>query len=140
MAFLGRYPFGGIVPLPFVAKAGPDGVPTEPDAAPSVVIYSDSAIVMQKFLPIVDRYSVTAFFLLPLFIGADFAAGRYRAEFNYVIGGTAYRQTAEFEVLTLGHRDGTLVGLYVMEMPYADYAVGLSSSGRVTKMRNPRSV
>lgn len=139
MSFLGRYLKGDVVSLAFQSKTAA-GVPTLPDAVPSVIIYSDTASLKTKFVPVQDRYVLTAFFLLPLFLDANFAAGRYHAVFNYSISGTPLRETYEFEVLSLGGGDGAGIALAMMEMPHADYAVQWAQGGRIKKLRNPRSV
>lgn len=139
MSFLGRYPLGGTAPLAF-QSVDASGNPTLPDAPPGLVVYSDAGPVKRAAVPCLDRFRVSAFFFLPLFLDGDFAAGRYHAAFSYLLSGTPFRQEKEFEVMACGDAKGPTVGLYMMEMPTADYALTLTGAGGIGRLRNPRSL
>ena len=137
--FSGRYAKGELVQLGF-ACVDVNDIPAFPDAVPSLIVYSDSAIVETRFVPCEARYVLTGYFQVPLQISSLYSTGRHRAVFNYTLSGTTYFQTAEFEVLGMGDADGAGIALHVMDMPHADYALMLSEQGRIKRMRNPRSV
>lgn len=139
MSFCGRYPLGETVPLAFLSQNA-SGVPSLPDAVPSILIYSDSGAMKKGFVPAYDRYSVTGLFLLPLFLDADFAQGRYHAVMDYAISGNAYRAQHDFEVLGCGDSGGRVLALGMMELPSAGYALPYTERGIIKKLRNPRSV
>ena len=135
--FLGRLQLGDLLPLVFSTTDASD-TPTLPDAPPSVIIYNDSGAIIQKLLPVVDRYIVTGLFFLPVIIDNQFAAGRHRVLFSYMLSSTAYAKTAEFEVLSSGGTDGMASAMHMFQLPNVDYAVIASNRGRIKRFRNPR--
>lgn len=138
MPYLGRYRLGDTVLLPLVT-ADANGTPTLPVRAPTVEVFSSSAQVANLPMPINDRYGVTAFFLLPVRLTSSYAAGPYRATYNWnLAGGYQGFQEDTFEVLAGGHADGVVQSMFWAEFPHAKFLMHHLESGTVVFGRNPR--
>jgi hypothetical protein len=136
--YLGRYLKGDVVPVEFTTKNA-SGVPTVPDAVPSAIVYDGDGVVTGFQVPAHDQLVLTGFFLYPLFLGGDYAAGNYRVLCSWVISSTNYAEEKTFEVVAAGHRDGPGLALSMFSAPSgAEYALMHLRSGRVKKHRNPR--
>lgn len=137
MDYRGRYILGDTVPLTCLCVTSA-GVPTEPDKAPSVAVWSGSALVLTARMPVCERFAQTGYFLYPLRLDALFGAGAYRYAATYTISGTAGGVAGSFEVVAGGHPDGAGLSMYYYARPTSSYIVLHVAAGRLIRRRNPR--
>ena len=138
MPYLGRHYLGATVPV-YLLTVNASGTPTVPDDAPVVEIWSSSALVTTKKMPVHDRYAATGLFLLPLRLDSNFSAGRYRLAYRYDVGSHTGLEEDVLEVLPGGHSDGAVQSMCWAEFPHAHYLVHHLESGTVVFGRNPKS-
>lgn len=133
---LGRYQLGQTVHL-FLACRNGSGVLTAPDDAPVARVYSGSALVESRRMPVRDRRLVTGWFHLPLFLGSAYAAGPHAVSLHYLLSGTPYVEPVAFTVAAGGHADGQITSMYFYRRPHADYVVHGTERGKILKGKNP---
>lgn len=138
MAYRGRYQLGQHLPIMVLAR-GSDETPGVPTDTPRATIYSPAGAVVMFFdLPVVDRYSQTGLFGMPLRLGADFATtGLYRAEYHYLIGSYYGIEEDGFEIVAGGNADGSVISMYYYDRPHAKFIVQELDSGKLRQGRNP---
>jgi hypothetical protein len=143
MTHLGNYQLGDHVRLVCECKTS-SGVPTEPDSAPTVSVFSPTAtIINNKTIPPLDRYNATGVFSYELFLGAStwvpglFAAGKLWVLYNWVIAGVSGADIDCFDILAGGHANGSVIAMHWLEKPHGNYIVMQLNSGRLIKRRNP---
>jgi hypothetical protein len=141
--FLGRFHLGDTVCIPLTANTSA-GVPTSPDAVPGCIVYDSSNVVQAVGnMPMVDRYGLAglaiSFFMFPLFLGSEFAAGNYRALKVWAIT-DPFAEEDTFEVATAGNKDGPGLGLGQFSVGELQNVLMTCASGRVKKLRNPRAL
>lgn len=114
-------------------------VPSEPTAAPTLSIYSDSARVVGGLtIPPADRYGSPGYFQRKVFLDGRFTTGQYRAVMRYTIG--AYEGVAvdTFEIVPGGDAAGTPIAMYFYRRPNCDWVIQQTDAGTILKRRNPR--
>jgi hypothetical protein len=140
--YLGRYQLGETVGLLLQTKNAVQ-TPTVPDNPPQAVIWKpDGTKYLSKEMPVIDRYSQTGLFLLPLFLGLGHVTGHYRVTYTYYITATTYHGLEEdaFEVVAGGHTDGRVIAAHFLVKPDRTVIVQQYDSGRVKAGRNPKIV
>lgn len=136
--YLGRYDRGSEVLLVVSCENG-TGVVTAPDDAPTVEVFD---LVGKKLtegkVPASDTRSTPGLFRFPLFLGANFAPGKYRSVVRYLLSGVAYSRILSFDVTAGGDPAGAVISMHQFEKPDARYLVHSTDSGKIFKGRNPR--
>jgi len=138
MTYLGRYQLGQELVVS-LACLDADGVATLPDRPPRMKIWSSSAKVVNKDIPIMDRYGTTGYFSFRQFLGSDFAAGWYTVILLYTLASGTHVgvQAGSFEVVAGGHSDGNIISMCYYTRPHADFCVTHLDSGKIQQRRNP---
>lgn len=138
MSYRGRYQLGQEIPLG-VLTVNASGAPSFPTTAPHMDVFSGSAkVVSGKLLPVVDRGGQTGYFHYPLYLGPQFAAGRYSVVYRYLVGTYLGQVEDTFEVIAGGDDEGEVLAMHWFERPQADFVVQQLSSGKLVRGRNPR--
>lgn len=137
--YLGRWQQGQEAPYWFLCKNA-SGVPTDPDAVPTVDIYlaNTGLIVGAKGVPILDPVPTTGFFAGFVYLNENYPAGLYTLVFRYLISGSRYSDFSTFEVVPGGDPTGQILAMTYFHQPQADYYVQQRSSGRIYRGQNPR--
>lgn len=138
--YLHRYQLGETIGLLLACKDG-SNTPVVPDNPPQAVLWApDDTKLLQKEMPILDRYSTTGLFLLPVFLGHQFTTGSYRVTYNWTSGSGTYTGMSEdgFEIVAGGHEDGRVIATHFFQRPDATFVVQQYDSGKVKASRNPK--
>ena len=136
MSYRGRYQLGQSIPL-LLQCVNASGVPTVPDAAPTLEVWSSSAKVQSLLIPVIDRYQVTGLFTYTLFLDQSYAAGGYRAVFSWRSGTFRGLTVDHIEVLAGGDGRGAVIAMHYYLRPHARFLVQELNSGLLIKGRNP---
>jgi hypothetical protein len=132
-----RYMLGRRVPVR-VQCVDANGVPTNPDDAPTVKFF-DSAGNLDRTLRLEPmRPAGSAVFGVDAFLGPDFAAGFYAWLATWAISASARAANGVFEVIPGGHEKGGYQRLEPFYPPQADYLVGETESGAIEFLKNPQ--
>lgn len=134
--YLGRHQLGSRISLA-IQCVNASGVPSLPDNPPLSRVFSTSALIQSKEMPIVDRYVVTGYFVLPLFLGTAFSAGHYTVEYLYRVGSDYGVAEDSFEVIAGGNVAGQVMNMYFYHRPHADFIVSGMDTGIIFPGRNP---
>lgn len=137
MTYRGRYQLGRFLPLAIRCRDA-DGIPVEPDTAPVALVAGPSGAIDSLRLGIRDRFQLTGYFQTNLRLDSRFTVGNYQVLYTWSIGGTAYSEQDDFEVLPGGHADGAALSLFYVPRPQADYLLLGMDSGKILRRRNPR--
>jgi hypothetical protein len=136
--YRGRYQQGEEIPLGVLCYDS-SGVPTAPDAAPTLEIYSGgSHILPGKAIPALDKAAVTGLFQHKLYLNEHYPAGLYQATYRWTKGGFFGLQTDTFEVMPGGDATGSVVAMTYLERPQASFVLQQRDSGHLFKGKNPR--
>lgn len=135
--YRGRQMLGTEIALSVLCVNG-SNVPSEPTAAPTMDIYSDSAKVMSLLaMPPMDRYQATGYFQRKVFLNGLFSVGQYRVVYRYIVGSFKGIVIDSFEIISGGNVAGTPIAMYFYRRPHCDWVVQQMDSGRLLKRRNP---
>ena len=138
--FLGRYMLGQLVPLQVWTRDSAE-TPTAPIIAPHADVFAPGGtkIVSQK-LPVMDSGAITGYFLYQLSLDARFTTlGTYTVSTNYILGSSSYVEEDTFFLQAGGHVEGAVEGMHLLRIPNADFVLLHTDSGRVVRLRNPRT-
>jgi len=136
--FIGRYQLGQSVPIAVQTEGAP-GKPELSDDVPVADLFTAAgALVLSKRLPIVDRFGVTGWFLLPVFLDETFEEGNYLVNVHWADDGDARAKTYRFEIVPGGDTDGAVVAMHAYDRPHGKFLVQQLDSGRIVAGRNPR--
>lgn len=114
------------------------GAPAAPTEAPTADIWTAGVRTKAVLLPAVDRPAVVGLFAQRLFLGQDFAPGRYEIHYRYRAAGFPNVVTDTFEIAPGGDAAGSVVSMAGYKRPQATYVVHQLDSGRIRKGKNPR--
>lgn len=136
MAYLGGHQLGDVITLLLWSRTLAK-VPTAPDAAPSVEVWSGAALIQTLSLPAFPG-SDGKMFLYNLFLGdTDYAVGKYYLHYEWVIGGTILTKMDVMEIVAGGDSDGTGISMHFTRQTAADYVLLQGRAGRVLRLKNP---
>lgn len=115
------------------------GIDQEPDAAPTLAILDSvgAEIATSTMIP-VDRGRTAGLFRGSVYLGSQFSTGKHTATCTWLVSGTSYSQDLAMEILPGGDANGTVIGLYQYERPYATHLVLHTSRGSLMTRKNPR--
>jgi len=130
--YRGRLPEGSEMILSVQTTDG-DGAPTLPDDAPVLEVYSGSAHLFDKKIPIHDR--ANSYFQYGVFL--NFGTGTFTARTRWTSGSYEGSQEDTFEVMD-GNVDGYNTAMCFYRRPHADYIVRATTSGALIKGKNPQ--
>lgn len=134
----GRYHLGEEITLPVLCLTG-SGVPTDPDEAPTLEVYSSSGKPLSgQKISTLEPLATTGLFVGRVFLDESFTTGRYHALVRWLISSTQGSQLFEFEILPGGSATGDVIALHPYERPHATFLVQQRSSGRIFRGKNPR--
>lgn len=117
------------------------GVPTAPDAAPTMRVYNESGtLVVSKQIPPLDRFTATGLFQYMLPITSAFSTGRHIVRYDYLIGAITHVADLDtFEVVDGGDDDGQFLSLFYLDRPDGqDFILGMTEQGSLTISRGPK--
>jgi hypothetical protein len=140
MLYRGRYFQGTEIPLG-VQVVDVNSVPTAPDAAPTMDVFSPSGkAISGKAIPAVEKAILTGLFYYKLFLGPLYSPGLYSVSYRWTTGGGAFlgMDVDTFEVLPGGNAKGCAISLAYIDRPQAKFIIQQWDSGRLRKNRNPR--
>lgn len=137
--YFGRFALGREIPL-YVQCTSTAGVPTAPDAAPTMLIYAQGggAAIINKRIPPLERYTATGLFQYMQMLTSSFSAGLYYVTFRYAISGTQKAAQGTFEVVAGGDSTGMYNSLFFLDRPSTDWILGTLDSGSITLNRGPK--
>ena len=114
------------------------GTPTLPDIAPTMRIYSASALVLAGKMPIMDRFRVTGFFSYPLYLGKGlWHPGMQRVRYEWIIGGSHYASEDTFQIADGGNDDGIGISSFYYRRAQNSFLLIQGDGGRLVRRRNP---
>lgn len=117
------------------------GVPTAPDSAPTLKVYTDTGTLVRSLtVPPQDQTNATGLFgyLLPL--NSSYSTGKHFALWSWVISSTTYtRELDHFEIVAGGHADGMLNAMFYLDRPDGnDWILTTSEQGVQRVHRGPQ--
>lgn len=134
---LGRLQLGTTLELHLLTRNA-DHTPSVPDDCPQVLVKNAAGtILVNKEMPVRDRYTSTGLFHFPLFLGNEFATGYYEILYFWRVGGYYGFQQDTFEIVAGGHADGEITNAHFYQRPHAGFLVQSLETGRVAVGRNP---
>lgn len=111
--WLGRHRLGEILKVPLSATLA-NGSTSLPDSAPRYWIFeSDGSPVVNGYLPVIDRYGVTALFGRGIPLGTLFTTGQYILKVAYAHSSVKNYAIYKFEVIGGGQHSGAIIGASV---------------------------
>jgi hypothetical protein len=118
-------------------------VPTNPESAPVLTVYSPAAPPVQMFQGYMAcdlQGDEDGVFRLSPFLDSTFVdAGLYSVVVRYeAAGGAAVVLTGYFNLLPGGSDGGPVIAMYPIERPDARYLIQQYDSGALARGRNPR--
>ena len=136
--YLGRKQLGDSITLSLLTLNG-SGVAAMPQYVPVLKVWSNSAQIFSREMPVVDRYNVPGLFYYQLFLGSDFTTGLYHINYWWLIDADDYEGSAEdyFEVVAGGDDDGATLAMHYFKRPHADFVVRQTERGDIRAGRNP---
>jgi hypothetical protein len=135
--YSGEYQLGQSVPL-LLKTANASGTPTEPQDCPQVIVWRGSTDVFRGEMPIIERATFPGTFYFSLFLGPDYSAGNYLAEFRWVLAnGYIGSSEATFRIVPGGHSDGAVVSQYLYRRPGTDFLVHQVERGALVPGKSP---
>lgn len=138
MSYLGSYQLGQEVAFRIYCRTAAK-VPTAPDAAPVIAVYSGSSKVYGgRSIPSKDRGIVTGLFEGKILLNEAFSEGEYTIHIRYSLSGVMVGETRSFTVLPGGGGSGYVNSIYAYDRPHASYLVQGRTAGRVYRGKNPR--
>ncbi len=138
MSYRGRFQLGTEVTLAVLTVNG-SNLPSFPDAAPVVEVWSSTGLVLAgRAMPVVDRYGTTGLFQLSTFLDARFSAGRYTAVYRYEVGSYEGLVEEVFEIVAGGDPAGAVIAMHYYDRPHAKFVVMQLDGGSLLARRNPR--
>lgn len=130
--YLGRLEQGGELILPCLT-VNADGSPTLPDDAPVMEVYSDSAHLFSRKIPILDR--AQCYFQYGLFL--NFGTGLFTARTRWTTGSYEGSSEDSFEVVD-GEVAGYVVSMAFYRRPSADFIVRGTTAGYLISGKGPQ--
>lgn len=138
MIYIGRYQLGDWVPLRIQATNG-SLTPTLPDDCPLMAVYSAAGSkVVEKKIPVLERYAVTGLFAFRLFLDGSYSAGSYMVKYQWLISSAPFIEVNTFEIVAGGHVDGSAIASAWYERPHGKFLVRQMDSHKLVEGRNPR--
>lgn len=138
--FRGSKVLGDEIPLG-VQCANPAGVPTAPDAAPVMKVYTNAGVLVRSMSIPPDKGGATGLFSYMLPLNSLFSTGRHFVRYSYLILGVTYVPD-DIDVFVInpgGSADGEFLSLHYMDRPdQQDWVLGQTSQGVLTAARGPQ--
>lgn len=138
--YRGRWQLGDTIPLGVLTKnsSGSPTLPTGTIAAPIMSVMSDASLIKRLYMPIQDKFGVTAYFLYPLLLDGNFSAGHYRVAYQWMIGAVAGGEQDDFEVVAGGHASGSGIAMAFYNRLGSNWVIMQLEDGTILQRRNPR--
>lgn len=134
---LGSYRQGERMPLTLQCRAA-SLAPVLPLTAPRATVQGGPASVRYVFLlPPVDPAHAAGLFGLVMHLDRRFQPGRYGVRFEFDDAGSPRARAASFTVLPGGNPDGSVIAMYALHRPEAEFLLQQLDSGKLVKGRNP---
>lgn len=136
--FLGHYQLGQEIAFRVYCRTAA-GVPTAPEDAPEISVYSASAkLFSSRAIPSKDQGVLTGLFEARILLNEAYSEGEHTVHVHYHVGGTHVAESRAFTVLPGGGPTGTVNSMYAYDRPHASYLVQGRTTGRIYKGKNPR--
>lgn len=132
-----RHQLGQVIPF-LVQCVDSSGTPYFPDDCPTLKIWSSSGVVFCGKMPCEDRFVEAGIFLASIFLGSDYAVGKYTWAIYYKADGYYGIETGNFQILAGGSSDGDVVSQYFYDRPHGKFLVQELTSGNMISGRNPK--
>lgn len=136
--WLGRFQLGDTVDIDVQGVDGNDAPGAT--AAPTVRVYAadgtlvDTDVIVPRIL---EYKGKAALFRLPLFLGSDYAAGKYCVRGSFTVGGNTKRPLYFFEILPGGNAKGAYRALAFYDKTGGEHLVGETDSGDLEIRQGP---
>lgn len=119
------------------------GVPTAPDAAPTMKIYTSSGagvLVLSKAIPPREQFTATGLFEYEQPLNSSFSTGRHVVRYTYSISSTAYVGEPDFfEIVAGGSSNGMKDALFCLDRPdQRDWVLTTTDMGTLAANRGPK--
>lgn len=138
--YRGRTQLGIEIPLG-VQCFNASGNAVAPDACPTMTIYSgttNTPVIAAYSIPVRDRFNATGQFAYRQFLDTRFASGKYWVLYKWTASTFSGHVLDVFDIVDGGDPKGQYISLFFMQKPSADFIVGQTDGGILTKGRNPR--
>ena len=135
MAYLGAKQLGDTVAL-LLWSRDLDGLPTAPDAAPTVEIWSDDLIETIS-LPAYPNSDAKVFFYELFLSKTAYTPGTYYLHYEYILSGDTLTAMDVLEIRAGGDSEGPGISMHFFRQPAGDFVLMQGRSGRVLRLKNP---
>lgn len=139
LGYLGRHQLGVEVPVALRTETA-GGEPGWPDSPPVLtVLAADGTRALQRTMGADLQGDAPGTFRLGVYLGEDFAAGRYAVVARWAdTAGEPRVAAGHLDVLPGGGADGAVISMAFHPRPDANYLVTQHDSGLLIRRRNPR--
>lgn len=133
-----RLQLGQDLPITILCKNA-TGVPSDPDVAPVLSIYSSSAKKLSgESMPVLESAATTGLFKAVIYLDERFSEGKHTAVVRYKVSSHHGMEVIPFRILPGGSATGQVISMFRFDLPHLTYLINQRSSGRIYKGKNPR--
>lgn len=133
--FRGTYQLGDLFALQLLAMGANASV--EPTNAPRAIIYSTSALIESRLMPVSDSRNVAGRFWFCIPLDAKYAAGYYFVQYLYIVSGTTKSVLESFRILAGGDAKGTGISMEHFRRPPNNFIILQTDGGLLLRKKNP---